>query len=51
MTQTVKLIAFPGAPNLPIFVAQEKGWFTKHGIDLQITMTPSSGYQIGRAHV
>ena len=21
MTQTVKLIAFPGAPNLPIFVA------------------------------
>ncbi len=45
MTQTVKLIAFPGAPNLPIFVAQEKGWFTKHGIDLAITMTPSSGYQ------
>ncbi len=45
MTETVKLIAFPGAPNLPIFVAQEKDWFTKHGIDLNITMTPSSAYQ------
>ena len=45
MTETIKLIAFPGAPNLPIFVAQEKGWFTKHGVDLAITMTPSSAYQ------
>jgi ABC-type nitrate/sulfonate/bicarbonate transport system substrate-binding protein len=45
MTETVKLIAFPGAPNLPIFAAQEKGWFKAHGIDLAITMTPSSAYQ------
>jgi ABC-type nitrate/sulfonate/bicarbonate transport system substrate-binding protein len=45
MTQTVKLIAFPGAPNLPIFVAQEKGWFAKHDVELAITMTPSSAYQ------
>ena len=30
MTQTVKLIAFPGAPNLPIFVAQENGWFANN---------------------
>lgn len=43
--ETVKLIAFPGAPNLPIFAAQEKGWFQKHGVDLNITMTPSSAYQ------
>jgi ABC-type nitrate/sulfonate/bicarbonate transport system substrate-binding protein len=43
--ETVKLIAFPGAPNLPIFAAQEKGWFKKHGVDLNITMTPSSAYQ------
>ena len=43
--QTVKLIAFPGAPNLPIFVAQEQGWFKKHGVELAITMTPSSAYQ------
>jgi ABC-type nitrate/sulfonate/bicarbonate transport system substrate-binding protein len=45
VTETVKLIAFPGAPHLPIFAAQEKGWFRKHGVDLQITMTPSSAYQ------
>lgn len=43
--EAVKLIAFPGAPNLPIFVAQEKGWFAKHDIDLHIQMTPSSAYQ------
>jgi ABC-type nitrate/sulfonate/bicarbonate transport system substrate-binding protein len=43
--QTIKLIAFPGAPNLPIFVAREKGWFERHGLDLTMTMTPSSAYQ------
>ena len=45
MTQTVKLIAFPGAPNLPIFVAQEKGWFEKHNVALDMTLTPNSAYQ------
>ena len=29
VTPTFELIAFPGAPNLPIFVAQEKDWFEK----------------------
>jgi ABC-type nitrate/sulfonate/bicarbonate transport system substrate-binding protein len=41
----VKLIAFPGAPNLPIFVAQENGWFERHGVKLEMKMTPSSAYQ------
>ncbi len=45
MTRTVKLIAFPGAPNLPIFVAQEKGWFARHGVTLDMTLTPNSAYQ------
>ena len=45
MTHTVKLIAFPGAPNLPIFVAQEKGWFAKHDVTLEMTLTPNSAYQ------
>jgi ABC-type nitrate/sulfonate/bicarbonate transport system substrate-binding protein len=45
MTDTIRLIAFPGAPNLPIFVAQENGWFERHGVKPDITMTPSSGYQ------
>ena len=45
MTHTVKLIAFPGAPNLPIFVAREKGWFAKHGVTLDMKLTPNSAYQ------
>lgn len=45
MTKTIKLIAFPGAPNLPIFVARQNGWFERHGIALEMTMTPSSAYQ------
>ena len=42
----VKLIAFPGAPNLPIFAAQEHGYFTEVGIDLHMETTPNSAYQI-----
>jgi ABC-type nitrate/sulfonate/bicarbonate transport system substrate-binding protein len=42
---TVELIAFPGAPNLPIFAALEKGWFSESGIDLKLTTTPSSAFQ------
>ena len=45
MTQKIRLIAFPGAPNLPIFVAKEKGWFEKHGVELDMTLTPNSAYQ------
>jgi ABC-type nitrate/sulfonate/bicarbonate transport system substrate-binding protein len=45
VTKTIKLIAFPGAPNLPIFVARENGWFERHDVDLAMTMTPSSAYQ------
>ena len=42
----VKLIAFPGAPNLPIFAAEENGYFADAGIDLQMETTPNSAYQI-----
>jgi ABC-type nitrate/sulfonate/bicarbonate transport system substrate-binding protein len=50
------LIAFPGAPNLPIFVAQEKGYFERAGVRVNVTTTPSSGYQAenlinGKFHV
>jgi ABC-type nitrate/sulfonate/bicarbonate transport system substrate-binding protein len=45
MSERLKLIAFPGAPNLPIFVARERGWFEKNGIDLDMTLTPSSSQQ------
>ncbi len=42
----VRLIAFPGAPNLPIFAAQGLGYFADAGIDLTMEATPSSTYQI-----
>ena len=41
----IELIAFPGAPNLPIFAAQEKGWFEEAGVRVNLTTTPNSAYQ------
>jgi ABC-type nitrate/sulfonate/bicarbonate transport system substrate-binding protein len=45
MTQTIELIAFPGAPNLPIFVAEEKGFFEAAGVKVNHTTTPNSAFQ------
>jgi ABC-type nitrate/sulfonate/bicarbonate transport system substrate-binding protein len=45
MTQTIELIAFLGAPNLPIFVAEEKGFFEAAGVKVNHTTTPSSAFQ------
>lgn len=42
----LRLIAFPGAPNLPIFAAQAHGDFEREGIALELETTPSSRYQI-----
>ena len=42
---SLDMIAFPGAPNLPIFVAQEKGLFEKEGVKVNLTTTPNSAYQ------
>lgn len=42
---TIQLICFPGAPNLPIFVAQNKGFFDEAGISVELTTTPSSAFQ------
>ena len=43
--QSIDLICFPGAPNLPIFVAQKKGWFERNGVSINMTTTPSSAFQ------
>jgi ABC-type nitrate/sulfonate/bicarbonate transport system substrate-binding protein len=43
--QTIELICFPGAPNLPIFVAKEKGFFERAGVVINMTTTPSSAFQ------
>jgi ABC-type nitrate/sulfonate/bicarbonate transport system substrate-binding protein len=45
MAQMIELIAFPGAPNLPVFVAREKGFFTDAGVEVNLTTTPSSAFQ------
>ena len=41
----LKVIAFPGAPNLPIFAAQQHGYFAEEGIEVDLTTTPSSVFQ------
>jgi ABC-type nitrate/sulfonate/bicarbonate transport system substrate-binding protein len=45
MSDTLKVIAFPGAPNLPLFVAKERGLFKDVGIDVELTTTPNSVFQ------
>jgi len=42
----VKLIVFPGGFNWPVWVAQEKGLFAKNGIEVKVTPTPSSVFQL-----
>jgi len=42
----VNVIVFPGGFNWPIWVAQEKGLFAKHGIAPTVTPTPSSAFQL-----
>lgn len=44
--QEVRVIAFPGAPNLPIFAALEHGYFVEQGIGVSVTTTPSSVFQM-----
>jgi ABC-type nitrate/sulfonate/bicarbonate transport system substrate-binding protein len=44
----IKVIAFPGAPNLPTFAALEQGYFTEEGISVALATTPSSVSQIER---
>jgi len=40
-----RVIAFPGAPNLPIFAAQAEGFFAEEGLEIDLTTTPSSVFQ------
>ena len=42
---TIELICFPGAPNLPILAARDKGWFASNGVDINLSTTPNSAYQ------
>jgi ABC-type nitrate/sulfonate/bicarbonate transport system substrate-binding protein len=45
MTETLKILAFPGAPNLPLFAAMDRGFFDAAGLAIDFATTPSSVYQ------
>jgi len=42
----LRLVVFPGGFNWPIWVAQDKGWYAKYDIDLDVTPTPGSVFQL-----
>jgi ABC-type nitrate/sulfonate/bicarbonate transport system substrate-binding protein len=42
----LKVIVFPGGFNWPIWVAQDKGFFTENGVSIELTPTPSSVFQL-----
>lgn len=46
----IRVIAFPGAPNLPVFAALERGYFTDEALAVSLTTTPSSVFQIEKFH-
>jgi ABC-type nitrate/sulfonate/bicarbonate transport system substrate-binding protein len=41
----LSVIAFPGAPNLPVFAAQTHGFFADAGLEIDFQTTPSSVFQ------
>ena len=43
---SLSVIVFPGGWNLPIWVAQEKGLFDKNGLNVKVTPTPNSRFQM-----
>jgi ABC-type nitrate/sulfonate/bicarbonate transport system substrate-binding protein len=44
--QTVEVILFAGASAMPVYVAQDKGFFAREGLKVNVTPTPNSGYQM-----
>lgn len=44
----VRLIVFPGGFNWPVWVAQAKGWYAHNGIELEVTPTPGSVFQLSK---
>jgi ABC-type nitrate/sulfonate/bicarbonate transport system substrate-binding protein len=44
--EIVSVIVFPGGFNWPIWAAQEKGYFARGGIEVKLTPTPNSVFQL-----
>jgi NitT/TauT family transport system substrate-binding protein len=40
--QTLRVIAFSGVPTLPIHIAEVRGLFERHGLQVQMEVTPNS---------
>ena len=43
---TLEVIVFPNTTQLPLHVGNEKGYFAQHGLRLNVTVTPTSVYQM-----
>lgn len=42
----INVIVFAGGSALPLYVAQDKDFFAREGLTVNVTATPSSGYQM-----
>src|SRR5579862_4052098 len=42
--KTINAITFGGGYNIPAWIAQRQGFFTKHGIAVNLVYTPDSVY-------
>ncbi|WP_203075265.1 ABC transporter substrate-binding protein [Falsiroseomonas ponticola] len=40
--KTLDVVAFQGASNLPMWVAEEQGFFARHGLRVTLSITPNS---------
>ena len=50
MVSPLEVIAFPGTGNIVHFIGDEKGFYNNTGIEVNLTGTPSSAYQISNFH-
>src|SRR5262249_19576752 len=44
--QSVSVIVFPGGFNWPIWIAQDKGYFARGGVEVEVTPTPKPVFQL-----
>ncbi|MFD0666449.1 ABC transporter substrate-binding protein [Ramlibacter sp. MAHUQ-53] len=42
----LKVIVFPGGFNWPLWVGQSQGFFARNGVDVKLTPTPNSTFQL-----
>lgn len=42
----LRLLAFDGGFNLPVWVGQDLGIFERHGLEVQLSFTPNSGFLV-----